>query len=213
MQAGVSSVTENATSSENGDSTCPSSLRPATSAISLPSASKIVILNCASKAAIWPLTVTGLVTVSPAAGASTSATPAAAGPGFGTQTSSGPVAVGDCPPGKGETVDRGVTSAPLPSLSQAISNTATAQARPRSSKCLTYGETPADEQRLRLSAPSQLTDARRPCSPTPRPHGPSGRPRHHRAGPAHPRRDGRRGCARRRRLRPPAGRRPPGTPH
>src|SRR3970282_1873671 len=103
MQAGVSSVTEKATSSENGDSTCPSSLRPATSAISLPSAPKIVTLNCASKATIWPLTVTGLVTESPVAGASTSATPAAAGSGLGRQTSAGPVAVGDAPPGTGET--------------------------------------------------------------------------------------------------------------
>src|SRR3972149_1442497 len=58
MQAGVASVTEKNTSFEKGESTCPSWLRAGTSAILPPAASKIVMLNCASKATIRPLTVT-----------------------------------------------------------------------------------------------------------------------------------------------------------
>src|SRR3990172_1417265 len=101
-QAGVASVTEKATSSEKGESTCPSSLWAGTSAISAPAASKIVMLNCASKAAIRPLTVTGLVTESPASGESTSATSVGAGSGLGWQTSGWAVGVGDSSPGSGE---------------------------------------------------------------------------------------------------------------
>src|SRR3989304_5938755 len=73
MQACVGSVTEKAMSSEKGESTCPSSLLAGTSAILPPAASKIGMLNCASKALIWPLTATGLVTESPAAGKKLSA--------------------------------------------------------------------------------------------------------------------------------------------
>src|SRR3990172_12563472 len=112
-QAEVSSVTEKNTSSEKAESTCPSALLAGTSAILLPSAPKIVMLTCASKAFIWPLTVTGLVTESPADGEPTSATPAVAGSGFGRQTSGWPVGVGDC--GAGETVAPGGTSTPSPS--------------------------------------------------------------------------------------------------
>src|SRR3990170_8433879 len=92
------------------------------SVISSPSASKIVILNCASKATIRPLTVTGLVTESPASGESTSATSAGAGSGLGWQTSGWAVGVGDSSPGSGETVAPGVISTPSPLL-QASSRT------------------------------------------------------------------------------------------
>src|SRR3990172_3145935 len=123
-QAGVSSVTEKNTSFEKGESTCPSSLWAGTSAISPPSTSKIVILNCASKATIRPLMVAGLVTESPAAGDSTSATSARAGSGLGRQTSGAAVGVGDSSPGAGETVAPGVMSTPSPLLQASSKTTA-----------------------------------------------------------------------------------------
>src|SRR3990170_8682601 len=76
----------------------------------------MVMLNCASKASKRPLTVTWLVTESPASGESTSATGAGAGSGLGRQTFGAAVGVGDSSPGAGETVAPGVMSTPSPFL-------------------------------------------------------------------------------------------------
>src|SRR3989304_7051703 len=85
----------------------------------------MVMLTCASKATIRPLMVAGLVTDSPAAGDSTSATSAGAGSGLGWQTFGAAVGVGDSSPGPG------VISTPSPFF-QATSS-ATTQASARSS--------------------------------------------------------------------------------
>src|SRR3990170_3546625 len=166
MQAGVSSVTEKATSLEKGESTCPSWLLAGTSAILSPAASKIVMLNCASKATMRPLTVTGLVTESPVWGESTLTTSAEAGSGLVSQTFGWLVGVGDSSAGPGETVAPGVMSTPSPFLQ--ASTRATAQVAARSSTYFisspTYGETPAQGKgyqrpvSIQRCRPSVLTD-------------------------------------------------------
>src|SRR3990170_1576714 len=89
----------------------------------------MVMLNCASKATIRPLTVTGVVTESPTAGESTSATSVGAGSGLGWQTFGAAVGVGDSSPGAGETVAPGVMSTPSPFLQATSRATAHASAR------------------------------------------------------------------------------------
>src|SRR3990170_5811683 len=159
-QAGVSSVTEKNTSFEKGERTCPSSLLAGTSAIWFPPASKTVMLNCASKATIRPLTVTGLVTESLAAGESTSTTSVGAGSGLGWQTFGWPVGVGDSSPGPG------VMSTPSPFLQASTRTTAhiTARSSPYFISALRMGklrrgakgyQRPVSTQRRR---PSVLTD-------------------------------------------------------